>query len=473
MSSPSTDPLVSAAKTAPPPGCPAHGLGKDGIRRLYGPDAEGNPLALYAQLRQEHGAVARVLVPGDVEAWLVLGHSENLEVLRSPTRFSSDPVHFAHPVQADHPLAPLTFRQPLINFADGEEHMRLRRAVTESLARVSARGVRQHVTRAANSLIDKFATAGHADLVPDFAENLPMLVMTHLLGMADVSAAKIAKACRDLVQGTETAVASNAFLLETLRDLVDRKKQAPGHDVTSWLIEHESDLEHREVVEHLRQILVASNETTVNLIADALRVMLTHDSFRARLSGGSMTLPDALADVLWNNAPLRVLPARYAVGDTTLGGQEIRKGDMVLNGLAAGNVDPGIRPDLSVSMQGNRSHLSFSSGPHECPGQSIGLAIAEVAIDVLLGRLPDMQIAALEEELSRTPTWTSSHLDTLPVRFTPRSVERKAPAAPMPAAEPIATASGIPAESGTPSAPPAAVPAPAPTSWWRRLLGRR
>ena len=469
MSISPTDSNLPSMETVPPPGCPAHGMETSGLRRLYGPDAEADPIALYGELREAHGAVARVLVPGEVEAWLVLGHAENLEVLRSPTRFSSDPNHFAHPVAPDHPLAPLTFPQPLVSLSDGDEHTRLRKAVTESLAKVNNRGIRQHITRAANGLIDEFVAVGHADLVSEFAENLPMLVMTRLLAMADVSAAKLAKACRDLVQGTETAVASNNFLVEKLQDLVERKKAAPGHDLASWLVEHDSELQDREVMEHLRLILVASNEMTVNLIADTLRVVLTHDRFRAQLSGGSMTLPDALADVLWNNAPMRVLPARYAVGDTVLGGQEIRKGDMVLNGLAAGNADPCIRPDLSVSMQGNRSHLAFSSGPHECPGQAIGLAIAEVSIDVLLTRLPDVQIAVVEDDLTRTPTWTSSHLNALPVQFAPRRPERKLPP-PMPAAVASPVSADIPAESMAPPAQTPVSPVPARTSWWRRLL---
>jgi cytochrome P450 len=225
------------------------------------------------------------------------------------------------------------------------------------------------------------------------------------------------------------------------------------------------------VVQHLRQLLVSANETTVNLIADTLRVVLTHDRFRAQLAGGSMTLPDALDDVLWNNPPLRVLPARYAIGDTTLGGHQIRKGDMVLNGLAAGNEDPSIRPDLTVSMQGNRSHLSFSGGPHECPGQNIGRAIAESSIDVLLGRLPDLHIAVTEDELTRSPTWMSSHLDTLPVEFAPRRAEgQPVTAAPLPNAVPERAA--VP---DLPSQPPAfpAAPQPQRVSWWRRLLSRR
>ena len=456
------------AVATPPPGCPAHGSGNE-VHRLYGPDAEADRMALYTQLRDEHGAVAPVLIPGDLQAWLVLGYRENLDVLRNPSRFSSDPIHFGQKIAPDHPLAPLTARQSLINFSDGEEHQRLRVAVADSLARFNGRGIRQHAVRATGKLIDDFAPAGRADLVDRFAERLPMLVMTQLLGLAEELAPRMAEACRDLMQGTATAVASNNYIIQVLQELVDRKKAAPGHDLASWLIQHDAALEDREVVEHLRHVLVASNETTVNLIAETLRVVLTDDRFRAQLAGGSMTLPDALEDVLWRNPPLSVLPARYATGDTVLAEREIKKGDMVLLGLAAGNADPQIRADLDASMQGNRSHLAFSSGPHECPGQNIGRAIAETGIDVLLARLPGLHLAVVVDDLSRTPTWTSSHLDTLPVEFTPHKAQ------PMPAAEPaqpVVVPGSAPAAVQVPPPVPAAPVQQPRRSWWRRLMSR-
>jgi hypothetical protein len=93
---------------------------------------------------------------------------------------------------------------------------------------------------------------------------------------------------------------------------------------------------------------------------------------------------------------------------------------MLILGLAAANMDPAVRPDLSVPVHGNRSHLAFSGGPHECPGQDIGRAIADVGVDLLLMRLPDLRLDCAEEELRWTESIASQHLVELPVRFTPR-----------------------------------------------------
>lgn len=428
--------------------------GPGGLRRLYGPEAEADPMGLYEKLRAEYSAVAPVLVQGDLRAWLVLGYRENLEVARTPSRFSRDPRHWRDMregnVAPDHPLAPMTNWQPSCQFVEGEEHSRLRSAITESLAQFDRRGTRRYVTRFANQLIDGFAGVGQAELVSQFAEHLPMLVMAQILGMPDEHGPRLVAAARDLLKGTETAVASYGYVMQVLQELVARKRATPEHDFASLLIGCRAGLTDYEVEQHLMLVLIAAFETTANLIANALRMVLVDDRYRANLAGGNMTLPEALEQVLWDEPPLTTILGRWATGDTYLAGQRIEAGDMLLLGLAAGNVDPQVRPDLTASVHGNRAHLGFSSGPHECPGQDIGRAIADTGIDALLTRLPDLRLAVPESELSWRAALMSRHLIALPVAFTPIRPVR----GPMGASERV-----------TPPQPPRQEPVgPAPTS---------
>ncbi|MFC7217461.1 cytochrome P450 [Streptomyces polyrhachis] len=458
---------------APPPGCPAHIPGprsQEGPTRLYGPEVEHDAPALYEKLRAEHGGVAPVLVQGDVPAWLVLGYRENLDVSRNPTRFSRDSRLWREAregrVAIDNPLLPITMWQPLCAFLDGEEAKRLRVAVTESLNRMDRRGIRRYVTRYADQLIDSFAARGHADLQADFAGVLPMLVMTKLLGMSDSYGPQLLDAARDMVQGTETAIASNAFIVTALRELVAAKKELPGDDFASWLIAHGSALGDEELVEHLRLVLIAAYTTTGNLIANTLHMVLTDQRFRGNLAGGHMTLPDALEQVLWDAPPFTAVYGRWATGDTELAGHRIKEGDMLVLGLAAGNADPAIRPDPSVPVHGNRSHLAFSGGPHECPGQDIGRAIADTGVDALLARLPDLRLTVDGGELRWRTSLLSRELVSLPVEFTPMD----------PAAVGQAHAAGHP----DPASDDALLPVPVtqgaapvqsgPVPWWQGLL---
>jgi cytochrome P450 len=452
----------AATGPVPPPECPAHGLGvgPGGLRRFYGPEAERDPAGLYDKLRAEHGTVAPILLHGDVPAWLVLGHSENLHMTRTPSQFSRDSRRWRAlqdgSVAPDHPLAPIFTWQPVCVFADGATHERQRGAVTDSMARIDHRGVRRHINRHSNRLVNEFCQDGSVDLVGQFAERLPMMVMCEILGMPEESNDRMVQAARDMTRGTATAVASNAYVVAALDRLVRRRRTEPAADFATWLVEHPAGMTDTEVTEHLRLILIAAYEATANLIANVLRMVLTDPRFRARLSGGHMTVPEAVEQTLWDEPPFTAVFGRWAVGDTELGGQRIREGDALIVGIAPANTDPVVRPDLAADMEGNRAHLAFSGGPHECPGQDIGRAIADVGVDALLMRLPDLELAVEESELNWIGNIMSRHLLELPAGFAARS--------PQDDDEPPSTARRTPPREGweVQSPVPHTTPAPVP-----------
>ncbi|HZG05632.1 MAG TPA: cytochrome P450 [Streptomyces sp.] len=468
MTTPLPDPDLSRAGfpagATPPPGCPAHvpdrAKGPGGATRLYGPVASADPMGLYERLRAEHGPVAPVLLEGDVPAWLVLGYDEILQIARNPRRFTRDARHWRDwqekRIPEDSPLLPVLAWRPDCISQDGREHKRLRGAVKDSLERFDRRAIRRHVHRRAHQLVDDFAGAGRAELLGQFAQLLPMLVLTDLFGLPDAEGARLVEASRQLVKGTEKALVADRRIHDILERLVAEKHRSPGPDLASWLVEHEARLTDEEVLHHLRLVLVLANETTTNLMVNTLRMVLTDPRFRGTLNGGQMTLPAAVEQILWDEPPLTVLPGRFPTYDTEIAGREVRKGDLLLLGLAAGNVDPAIGRTAGEDMHGNRSHLAFNSGPHECPGQDIGRAITGSGIDTLLSRLPDLQLAIPEEELSWTSVSWSRHLDALPVRFTPRHARnpfsRRAAAGP-PGASPSSP-------SPRPSPPSPAAPRP-------------
>ncbi|MEU9106104.1 cytochrome P450 [Streptomyces xanthophaeus] len=430
MTTPSLDPTRPSDAAAR--GCPMR------ARPLYGAEAEAQPYALYEQLRAEHGVVAPVGLYGDVPAWLVLGHRENLEVMRS-RNFSSDSRNW-HAIQngtlaPDSPLRPITAWQSLVALTDGTEHARLREAVTDSLGRVDKHRMRRYIVRYATQLIDDFAGKGQADLVGDFSRKLPALVICQQLGIPQADALAMGQAVSDMISGGAAALAGNDLVVRTVQELVRSRKQNPREDVASWLVAHPQGLSEEEVCQHLRLLLVGALEPTANLIANTLRLVLTDSRFRGNLSGGQMTLPDALEQVLWDHPPLAVVPTRWAKDETDIGGTRIAAGDMVMLGLAAGNVDPAIRPDSTTAVHGNRSHLAFGAGSHECPGQDLGRAIAETGIDLLLERVPDLTLAVEDEQLQVVGTWMSRRLTGLPVVFKPRAQERPAAAVQRPAQE--------------------------------------
>lgn len=463
-------------RPGPPPGCPAHDPGPGGLARLHESEDLRN---LYEELRAEHGPVAPVLIHDDVPMWVVLGHAESQQLVRTPAQYCKDSRIWSPLaeglVKPDHPLMPHIAWQPMCAHAEGDEHLRLRGAIDAAVAATDFRGLRRHVNRSVQRVVNRFCEAGEADLVGQYAEHLPMAVMCHVLGMPDEYNDRIVEAARDMLRGTETAIASNAYIMGALQRLAVRRRAEPLGDFAGRLVTHPAGLTDEEVSQHLRVVLIAAYEATANLLANVLRQVLIDPRFRSQLNGGQMTVPQAVEQLLWDEPPFSTIFAYYAKQDTELGGRRIRKGDGLLFAPAPANVDPRVRPDPTADMMGNRSHLAFGGGPHECPGQDIGRTIAEVGVDALLMRLPDVELRIDEEELYFTESIASRHLVELPVNFTPRpqqdetqrpSHENEAPVQQDwhigGGARPKTAAASAPEQSAPHTVPPAPAPAPMP-----------
>ncbi|MGW3812408.1 cytochrome P450 [Streptomyces sp. NPDC005046] len=435
----------------PPPGCPAH-------QSLYGPEFAADPAAVYRRLREAGQTGPVELAPG-VRATLVIGYDAALHVLRSPETFSKDPRHWRDladgTVPMDSPVVPMMMYRPNALFTDGEEHLRLRGAITDSLARVEPSTLRGYVERSADTLIDRFAPLGTADLLGEYAQVLPLLVFNHLFGCPAGHGVRLVEGMSGIFDGVD-AEKANELLTTTLLDLVALKRRRPGPDMTSWLMEHPAALTDEEMVHTLVVLMGAGTEPQQNLIANSLRLLLSDDRFAGDLSGGTLPVEDALDEVLWTDPPIANYAVHYPRHDVVYEGTPLRAGDPLVVSLAAANTDPAL---TSSQRTGNRAHLAWSAGPHNCPAQGPARLIAAVGVEKLLDRIPDIELAVPVEKLEWRPGPFHRALAALPVGFPPAPAagrsedERRTPAAAFPA-----------------SAPEPRAPAPdRPPSGWARL----
>ncbi|MFE4492578.1 cytochrome P450 [Streptomyces niveus] len=396
---------------------------------IFGEQLDGDRMPLlYEQLRAEHGPVAPVSVAPGINAWLVLGHRELLRLTREEQDFSHDPRRWGQlregRVPADSPILPMVGWRPALLFADGQQHRRMRAAVSDALARINGHELRRGVRATAERLIAEFADGKQADLVSDYARKLPLMVITGLLGLDGPTGQELVKAIAGLVVANADSADASKRMGAILLALIEEKRHRPGNDVTSALLHHPVGLTDEEVLHNLVVMFVAGNQTTVNWIATTLRILLCDPAFRSSLSGGHLSVDDALDLVLWRFPPTQNFPARYATRDLRFGGQEVRAGDMLILGLAAANADPDILPEDGTPVVGNRSHLTFGAGPHTCPAQDPARLITRTAVDTIRHRLPDLELAVPETELAWIKSPWSKGLAALPVRFTEPQLPR-------------------------------------------------
>nr|WSW65366.1 cytochrome P450 [Streptomyces sp. NBC_00995] len=408
----------------PPPGCPAH----PGAVPLDGPGFRTEPQAAYRTMRRDHGPVVPVELPGGFPAWLVIGYRELHQVTSDGELFPRDVGlwnQWPH-IPDDWPLLPMVGRPlPSIYFSAGEEHRRHARMVGPALEGADPFQIRSHCEQLADRLIDDVCSRGTADLVADFCEPLPVLVLARLVGFPDDEGADIAQVLKDLADGGPDAQSAHLRFGEHMARLVAAKRAVPGDDVTSRMLAFPEAFTDEEYMLDLMAITAAGHLTTADWVSNSLRLMLTEDAFADSMARGRRSIGEAMNEVLWEDTPTQILAGRWAVRDTRLGGQRIRAGDMLLLGLGAANTDPLIRQSVSgpggPAQGGNGAHLAFSHGEYRCPfpAQEIAEIIARTGIEVLLDRLPDLRLAVPVDDLVRRPSAFLRGTTSLPVRFTP------------------------------------------------------
>jgi cytochrome P450 len=394
--------------------------------QLAGLEYQQTPSQLYRTMRREHGAVAPVLLDNDIPAWLVLGYPEVSYVTGHDELFARDSRRWNQwdHIPPDWPLLPYVGYQPSVLFTEGTEHQRRAGVITKALEGVDQFELARECELIASQLISSFSGSGQAELMSLYAHALPARAVLWMCGMPQdgtdtESLVDDLRISLDAGEGDDP-VAAYMRVGERIAQLVKEKRERPGPDVTSRMVQHPAGLSDEEIVQDLISVIAAAQQPTANWICNTLRLLLTDERFALDVSGGRVSVGDALNEVLWLDTPTQNFIGRWAVRDTQLGGRLIREGDCLVLGLAAANTDPQIWPESHVGAE-NSAHLSFSNGEHRCPYPAPLLAdvMARTAVETLLERLPDLVLAVEPEELTWRPSIWMRGLTSLPVQFTP------------------------------------------------------
>jgi cytochrome P450 len=438
----------------------------DGLPSLYGPEFAADPESVYGRLRS-FGPVAPVELSPGVPGMLVTDYDVALEILRDQERFPRDARRWQQGIPSDCPILPIMAYRPTCNLTDDPLRSRLRDAVTDTLDRVDQNVLRGFVERCADRLIAQLGPQGEADLRTEYSLILPLLVFNELNGCPAELGDRTVAAIQEVLKWENSEEANMTLGLAVL-ELMALKRENPGPDMTSWLLAHPTQLTDEEVAHQIVMLVGAGSELAQNLIINALRLLLSDDRFAGDLSGGSMSVEDALDEVLWTDPPLANFGVTYPVEPLDFHGVKLPADQPVVISFAAANNDPST---LAEHRAGNRAHLAWGIGPHTCPAQGQARIIATIAIEKLLDGLPDMELAVPAEELTWRPGFIQRALSSLPVRFPPLPEPEPDPLEGLPLADERDDADAL-ETLADPAAPVVTQEAPAPPTparFWRRL----
>ncbi|WP_369167527.1 cytochrome P450 [Streptomyces sp. R28] len=403
-------------------------------------DPTGRDIHGEASRIRERGPVTLVELPDGVQAWAV-SSPDLLKRLLTDPRVSKDPRrHWPRWINGEiAPEWPLFTWVAVQNMftAYGGEHRRLRALVSKAFTARRTEALRPRVEEIAAALLDRMEEAGRhgqvVDLREEFCYPLPIRVISDLFGLPEEQGAEL----RAVVDGVfhtsatpEEVTANYARLYAALGELVALKRRSPGDDLTSALISARDDgdtpLSEQELLDTLVLMVSAGHETTVNLIDNAIHLLLTHPDQLAHVRAGRVPWEDVVEEALRVEAPVASLPLRYAVEDLKMSefgcqdGVVIGKGEAILAAYAAAGRDPGRYGEdadrFDVTRPDNE-HLAFGHGVHFCLGAPLGRLEARIALRSLFDRFPGLRLAMSQEELEPVDSFISNGHRSLPVRL--------------------------------------------------------
>lgn len=410
--------------------CPAQ------IARLHEPMPASGRDELWDRLREQHGPVAPVELEPGVRVWLLLGYQESLGVLQNPHMFSRDTRRWREVVEGRVSLSRPTFSwRPNALYADGAAHTRLRTPIVDSLARIDMAAAERTVRRIAHDLVDSFVANGSADLIAEYADPLPVLVINRLYGLPD-SYGHMLGDLTGTVFGEDGTRAEDAVarVHQYFTGLVARKREHPGDDLVSWMLQHPIGLDDNEIAHQAALISNASHQPTTHMIGNTLWTLLSNTRVRAAHADARLSVQELLDHVMWRNTPFQILLGRIALQDVRIGQATIRAGDALIIGLGPAHRDPAVQSGHDDSdtglTDGGRAHLVFGAGPHACPARELARMIAATGVSVLHERLSGLRTAVSLESLRWNHPPFLRGLRALPVSFVPGDPVNPPPPAP-------------------------------------------
>jgi cytochrome P450 PksS len=196
-----------------------------------------------------------------------------------------------------------------------------------------------------------------------------------------------------MVQAIPSAIA----FLRYIRKLVKARRSSPRDDLVTALVQAEEEgerLDEDELVSMIFLLLIAGHETTVNLIGNGMLALLRHPDQLKRLGDEPGMIKVAVEELLRFDGPLETATERYAREDVEVAGTIIRRGELVYAVWASANRDERQFPDpdrLDISREPNR-HLAFGLGVHYCLGAPLDRLEGQIAIAMLVSRLPHLRM---------------------------------------------------------------------------------
>ncbi|SNS38863.1 hypothetical protein SAMN05443665_1003187 [Actinomadura meyerae] len=354
-----------------------------------------DPYPVYARLREE----APLYRNDEIGFWALSRHADVAAAFRDHGTFSS-----SHGVSVE-PSAwgPNAHRTMSFLALDPPRHTRMRALVSKGFTPRRVKEMQDGIRALTLRHLEPALEKGEFDFVSDFAGLLPMDVISEMMGVPEADRAEVRRLADTVVHREEglndvppAGMDAALTLVGYYQDMVAERRRKPAGDLTSALLDAEIDgdrLDDTEVIAFLFLMVVAGNETTTKLLANALYWGSRNPAQAAKPLADPARVDDWVEETLRYDTSSQML-ARKVAKDVELHGRRVPAGDRVLLLVGSANRDPRAFPDADAyDLDRDTSQLvSFGGGRHFCLGANLARLEARIALTELVGRVRSYEV---------------------------------------------------------------------------------
>ena len=336
--------------------------------------------------------------------------------LRDTTRFSSQ-----------YGQGP-NFSEPAGMLCDPPQHTLYRKLIQPAFSPKAVEELRPKVISLTNELVDKILSGDSTfDLHDEIAFPLPVTIIAGMLGVPSSDLEKFKRwsdiqveimGSGDLDKYKEEQIEFQNYMLKHLRGrkLELAKEGREGKQdllnlIASARNEQDEAIPESDALSILNQLLVGGNETTTSLITNLFWRLLEKPSRWRTLLEDRSLVRSAVEESLRYDPPVLGL-YRNSASDIEIHDETIPEGEKVYVYYAAANRDPRVfnKPNEFDISRKARRHMSFGLGTHFCVGAPTARLEAEVVLEVMLERMPDLRMLNSGERIKPFFLWGRKHL---------------------------------------------------------------
>jgi cytochrome P450 len=383
------------------------------------PEVQANPYPYYTALRRDNPVPW--LEP--LQCWAVSRYDDVDYALRTPEIFSS--ANWLGQSIGDLSPAP---EVPWMIETDPPNHSRLRKLVNKGFTPRMVVRLEPRIRAIAKELLANARIQPEIDFVRDFSGALPVIVIAEMLGVESEHRLDFKRWSDNVVLGTSRPTdeaararvrASNAEMRMYFEHAIADRRKTPREDLLTVLVQAEEErqtLTSDEVLAMAMLILLAGNETTMNLLSNTVLALQAHPADLARISREHVLIPQLIEEMLRYDSPVQIV-FRRTTEAVELSGRTIPPNAVVFILIGSANRDERKFPDpdrFDLSRDPSE-HLAFGFGTHFCLGAQLAKLEAKVALEELFASCPPFTIDL--HRVERIKSVLLRGIKHLPMRF--------------------------------------------------------